>query len=219
MKHSFTHRCAIRTRFIPIALATFSILTPAHSDVIRFNGGGLSNPSSSVVRFGFTDLNQGPIALTKPQHHTRALKRIEPSIAVLADIQRIARRYDRTQVLRKLQLSQTDWALFLQAMIRVESAYQHSAKSHVGAIGLAQLMPATANDLNVDPHNRLENLDGGARYLLTQMNTFGDLRLALAAYNAGPGAVQKHNGIPPYKETQTHVVKVMREFARLQAQS
>jgi hypothetical protein len=219
MKHSSTHGCANKAHFIAIALATISILTPAHSDVIRFNGSSFQNPTSAVVRFGFTDLNQGPIALAQPQHQTRAIKRIEPSLAVLADIQRIARRYERTQVLRKLQLSQTDWALFLQAMIRVESAYQHSAKSHVGAIGLAQLMPATANDLNVDPHNRLENLDGGARYLLTQMNTFGDLRLALAAYNAGPGAVQKHNGIPPYKETQTHVVKVMREFARLQAQS
>jgi soluble lytic murein transglycosylase-like protein len=94
--------------------------------------------------------------------------------------------------------------LFLR-LVQQESGWNASARSHKGAIGLAQLMPQTARALGVNPHNPSENLEGGARYLRRQYETFGNWRLALAAYNAGPGAVEKYNGIPPYKETRNYV--------------
>ena len=78
-------------------------------------------------------------------------------------------------------------------------------------------MPGTADYLHVDPADPIENLDGGARYLLEQMAEFGSLELALAAYNAGPEAVRKYDGIPPYDETQSHIVKVMAVYDRLLA--
>ena len=94
--------------------------------------------------------------------------------------------------------------LFLR-LVQQESGWKVRAKSHKGAIGLAQLMPGTARKLGVNPHDPYENLDGGARYLKMQYRKFKSWRLALAAYNAGPGAVQKYGGVPPYKETRNYV--------------
>lgn len=94
--------------------------------------------------------------------------------------------------------------LFLK-LVQQESGFNAKAVSPKGALGLAQLMPGTASALGVDPHDPYENLEGGARYLAAQYRTFGSWRLALAAYNAGPEAVRKYGGIPPYKETQNYV--------------
>ena len=94
--------------------------------------------------------------------------------------------------------------LFLR-LVHQESRFNPRALSHKGAIGLAQLMPGTARMLGVDPHDPYQNLDGGARYLAMQYREFRSWRLALAAYNAGPGAVKKHNGVPPFRETQNYV--------------
>ena len=94
--------------------------------------------------------------------------------------------------------------LFLR-LVYQESRFNPNAISHAGAIGLAQLMPGTAADLRVDPTNPAQNLEGGARYLRQQYEEFGTWRLALAAYNAGPGAVKKHGGIPPFRETRNYV--------------
>lgn len=94
--------------------------------------------------------------------------------------------------------------LFLR-LVQQESAWNPTARSHKGALGLAQLMPGTARYLRVDPMDPRENLEGGARYLKKQYETFRSWRLALAAYNAGPNAVKRHGGIPPFKETQNYV--------------
>ncbi|MEM9716234.1 MAG: lytic transglycosylase domain-containing protein [Pseudomonadota bacterium] len=94
-------------------------------------------------------------------------------------------------------------------LVQQESAWNQGAKSHKGAIGLAQLMPGTAEYLGVNPHDAYENLDGGARYLAEQYRRFGSWRLALAAYNAGPRAVEKYNGVPPFKETQNYIRKIL----------
>ena len=94
--------------------------------------------------------------------------------------------------------------LFLK-LVQQESNWNASAQSHKGALGLAQLMPATARRLGVDPLDPAQNLDGGARYLAQQYRDFGSWRLALAAYNAGPEAVRRHGGVPPYKETRNYV--------------
>jgi len=97
--------------------------------------------------------------------------------------------------------------LFLR-LVQQESNWNPNAKSHKGALGLAQLMPATARALGVDPQKPQQNLEGGARYLAKQYRKFGTWKLALAAYNAGPQAVEKHGGIPPYRETQNYVKKI-----------
>nr|WP_245897504.1 lytic transglycosylase domain-containing protein [Palleronia abyssalis] len=99
-------------------------------------------------------------------------------------------------------------AIFVNLVTR-ESGWNPGAVSHKGAIGLAQLMPDTARLLRVDPNDPIQNLDGGARYLAQQYRAFGDWRLALAAYNAGPGAVQKHGGVPPYAETAAYVTAIL----------
>lgn len=94
--------------------------------------------------------------------------------------------------------------LFLR-LVQQESGWNPHARSHKGALGLAQLMPQTARLLGVDPHDPKQNLEGGARYLSWQYKKFRSWRLALAAYNAGPKAVEKHGGIPPYAETRNYV--------------
>lgn len=100
--------------------------------------------------------------------------------------------------------------LFLR-LVTQESGWNPNAISRAGAIGLAQLMPDTARDLGVDPDVPSQNLDGGARYLAAQYRSFGSWRLALAAYNAGPEAVERHGGIPPYDETQNYVRIILGE--------
>ncbi|MEM9436405.1 MAG: lytic transglycosylase domain-containing protein [Pseudomonadota bacterium] len=94
--------------------------------------------------------------------------------------------------------------LFLR-LVQQESGWNPTARSHKGAYGLAQLMPATARYLRVDPTDPEQNLEGGARYLAEQYRKFGSWRLALAAYNAGPHRVEEYGGVPPFKETQDYV--------------
>lgn len=98
--------------------------------------------------------------------------------------------------------------LFLK-LIRQESGFRPDAVSPAGAIGVTQLMPGTAEYLGVDPRDPLQNIEGGARYLAEQYKRFGEWPLALAAYNAGPGNVQKHGGIPPFAETQNYVQAIL----------
>jgi hypothetical protein len=105
--------------------------------------------------------------------------------------------------------------LLLHALVYQESRYCTDALSPVGAIGLGQLMPGTAKDLGVDPYDPAQNLYGAASYLRTQWDTFEDWNLALAAYNAGPGAVIKYQGIPPYEETQNYVVSVLSRYTAM----
>jgi soluble lytic murein transglycosylase-like protein len=100
------------------------------------------------------------------------------------------------------------------AVARRESRFQRTALSPVGAMGIMQLMPRTARSLGVmDAYDARQNVFGGAKYLRMLLDTFrGDLDLTLAAYNAGPGAVQKHRGIPPYRETRDYVVAIRRDY-------
>jgi hypothetical protein len=118
--------------------------------------------------------------------------------------------YLRHPALKAAGLSGTEWLALFRANIAVESAFNPDARSSVGAIGLGQLMPGTADLLGVDPHDPEDNLRGSARYLLAQLEDFGAADLALAAYNAGPEAVRDYGGIPPYAETEGHVAKVLR---------
>lgn len=104
----------------------------------------------------------------------------------------------------------------MAALVWTESNFRPDAASHAGAIGLAQLMPGTAAGLGVDPWDPVHNLDGGTRYLRTQLERFGRVDLALAAYNAGPNRVQRAGpGIPSIVETQLYVVRVIERYEEL----
>lgn len=103
----------------------------------------------------------------------------------------------------------------LAAMVWQESRFQDDAVSSSGAIGLAQLMPATAAGLDVDPWDPTQNLDGGARYLAWTIEEFGSIELGLAAYNAGPGRVREADGIPNIAETQAYVPRVLDYYRQL----
>ncbi len=140
----------------------------------------------------------------------RSPRRGTPQIEAL--IVDVALEHARHPGIRAAGLTTTEWVVYFRANIAIESNFRQAARSHVGAIGLGQLMPATARTLGVDPFDAEDNLRGSALYLLTQLQTFRSKELALAAYNAGPEAVTRYGSIPPYRETQGHVQKVLAIF-------
>ncbi|BBU59495.1 hypothetical protein KU6B_57600 (plasmid) [Mameliella alba] len=131
-----------------------------------------------------------------------------PGPDILAAIESTGLRYAGHPGLRTAGLTVTDWLNLFRANIEIESAYDPSAVSHAGAIALG-----------VDPHDWRQNLDGSARYLALLLAEFGDVRLALAAYNAGPDALREHRGIPPYRETHSHIQRVLAVFNRLEGET
>lgn len=210
---------------------------PAPADVIRWSEAGQGvapAPDAFVLRYNASgalivpeDPGRGEEAAANAGDQTGDEEILSVSsagqgarmAAILPVLRLTTARYADHEALDLAGLTPKDWALLFQALVRVESAFNPDAVSPKGARGLAQLMPDTACALRVDINDPRENLDGGARYLLAQIETFGSLELALAAYNAGPDAVRQYGGIPPYAETRAYVVRVLAEFERLVALS
>jgi len=104
---------------------------------------------------------------------------------------------------------------FVRAVVAAESGYQADAVSPKGAIGLMQLMPSTAHELGADPTDPAQNVDAGTRYLRDLLLKYDNQAYhALAAYNAGPGVVDKYHGVPPYRETQAYILNVLRHWKK-----
>lgn len=191
--------------------------TPQTSFTTHYNDGIAQGAASQELQlFGQPDETEEdePFRVASIAPHVNA-----PRPEILAGIDETALRYASHPALRRSNLTVTEWRMLYQANIEIESAYNPSARSPVGAVGLGQLMPETAADLGVDPHDWRQNLDGSARYLLMMLVQFEDARLALAAYNAGPDAVSRHGGIPTYGETQNHVSRVLAVFNRLEGEN
>jgi soluble lytic murein transglycosylase-like protein len=176
--------------------------SPAAADVIEVGANGMARVYSGPTLF----LGNTASPVLKPEPKTPALatvsapsKLIEPAYPLRlhptldAYVTEAATKYGVDPIL-------------VRAVAWQESRFRGSAVSPKGAIGVMQLMPGTASWLGVNPHDPRDNIFGGVAYLSTLLDRFGgDVRLALAAYNAGPEAVARHRGIPPYRETQNYV--------------
>jgi soluble lytic murein transglycosylase-like protein len=119
------------------------------------------------------------------------------------------------EIIESVAAEQGVSARLVRAVIKVESDYQERARSRKGAMGLMQLMPATARRFAVaDPYNPRQNIEGGIKYLKTLLDRFPSVALALAAYNAGEAAVERFSGIPPYAETREYVARILRSLGQ-----
>jgi soluble lytic murein transglycosylase-like protein len=168
--------------------------TSAQAQVIEIGPAGVTTMSGPAV---VTSDGVTPIVATRPQSKSAARQ-----IAAAPIIDKAG---------AEVELSPR----LLEAIAYVESRFNQHAVSPDGAIGVMQLMPATAAELGVDPHNPEGNIRGGADYLRKMVTMFGNnVELAVAAYNAGPSAVIRHGGVPPYKETRAYVAAVMDYLAR-----
>jgi len=128
---------------------------------------------------------------------------------------RVPRERDYDRLIAKIATRYRIDPALVKAVIATESNFKPDAVSRVGAQGLMQLMPATAESLGVErPFGVIENMDGGVRYLRLMLDRYGDLTRGLAAYNAGPTAVDRYNGVPPYRETQAYVKRVLEYYRR-----
>lgn len=168
------------------ALLALSLAAPAHAQVIEIGDDGTATTYSKPTRF-----------LGGEQDYITSAVSVRPAETD---------RYERAAKEEGVDVH------LLRAVAWTESRGNQNALSQKGALGVMQLMPSTAAELGVDPLDPDANLHGGARYLARQLSRFGSVPLALAAYNAGPGAVLRWGGIPPYAETQSYVTRILLRY-------
>lgn len=177
---------------VSAAFAALLPATAAHSQVIEVEDDGTTRTFSGPTRFVEGPVDQSdPVTATTPL----ATSEIDP--------------------FEQAAKSENVDVHLLRAVAWTESRGRANAVSPKGARGVMQLMPGTAVELGVDPLDAVSNITGGARYLARQLAHFNSVPLALAAYNAGPGAVQRWGGIPPYAETKAYVESIMSRWAML----
>ena len=190
----------MRSPLLAVAAGMAWMAVPAHADVMEIGADGARWIAGAQVAVPDAD---GAIELSANYRvPARAIADPARHAAVVPDayaakVQELARRFDLSPAL-------------IEALVWQESRWRVGAVSPAGARGLAQLMPATARELGVDPNDPFANLEGGARYLRAQIDRFGgDLEKALAAYNAGPGRVERAGGVPDIRETRTYIAAIM----------
>ncbi|MFN0045112.1 MAG: lytic transglycosylase domain-containing protein [Sphingorhabdus sp.] len=191
-----------------VVCGTFIFSTGARAEVFELAGNGnfvqISQPAWRPEPVVLTD-SYAPVVIQPAA--TVGQSTSQSTGSVRQHIQLAARQYGISSDL-------------IDAVAWQESRYNPRAISSAGAIGVMQLMPGTARNLGVtNPHDVRQNVAGGAAYLREQLDRFGNnVPLALAAYNAGPGAVRKYGGIPPYRETQNYVRKIMQRLSAVSVQ-
>lgn len=194
-----------------VVIVAFHMSAPAWADVMEIDADGarwIVGGSSVVLdepvnSFSAYEVLEAPSALAVPAEAIADTAQHLGYVPAqyLAKVNELSARFDLSPAL-------------IEALVWQESRWRADAVSPVGARGLAQLMPGTARELGVNPHDPFENLEGGARYLRAQLDRFdGDLEKALAAYNAGPGRVIRANGVPNIRETKLYVAAIMGRLA------
>lgn len=184
--------------FIVTACAVILCSPQVNATVIEYDAEGKATVTEIAPKVASLPMSQNAQA---PQGQN--LRELTRTIAV---------RYSGEPGVRKAGLSALTFIKVFEALIEAESGFDPNAVSEKGAMGLGQLMPDTAQELNVsDPFDPHQNLIGSAQYLTRQLLEFGSLKLALAAYNAGPGRVKEHGGIPPFPETQNYIAKITKK--------
>jgi len=171
-------------------------------------------PDNSFAQKLDREMKKNAAAATKADETTAvagtAVKQSEESAKVAPVEKTFSSEGDLTDLVRQAAQKYGVDPKLVSAVVEAESGGDQSVISSAGAIGVMQLMPETAASLGVDPYDKAQNIDGGTKYLSQMLNNFGgDVRKAVAAYNAGPQAVRDYNGVPPYRETQAYVNRVL----------